>query len=217
MGIALISDVFMDSIEVITSQTRNVITEMPDGTKILRKKLIWNPTFANLTLMALGSSAPEIVLNIYETLITLGQRPGELGAATIVGSAAFNFLVISGVSIYAVKPENDERDIQEREEDGTDLGVKKIDQLGVFSITCFSSVFAYLWIFWCLRDFTVQPSEAYITLGLFFVLITTATICDMLVSRKRAKEAEKKFGSLPSDKSLKKPQSTTRYTPLEFY
>ena len=69
IGIALISDVFMDSIEVITSQTRNVITEMPDGTKVLRKKLIWNPTFANLTLMALGSSAPEIVLNIYLSLI----------------------------------------------------------------------------------------------------------------------------------------------------
>ena len=217
IGIALISDVFMDSIEVITSPTRNVITEMPDGTKVLRKKLIWNPTFANLTLMALGSSAPEIVLNIYETLITLGQKPGELGASTIVGSAAFNFLVISGVSIYAVSPENDDRDLQEREEDGTDLGVKKIDQLGVFSITCFSSVFAYLWIFWCLKDYEVQPSEAYITLGLFFVLITTATICDMLVSHKRAKVAEKKFGELPSDKSLKKPQSTTRYTPLEFY
>ena len=60
--------------------------------------------------MALGSSAPEIILNIYETIITLGGTPGELGASTIVGSAAFNFLVISGVSIYAVNEENDDRD-----------------------------------------------------------------------------------------------------------
>ena len=76
----------------------------------MKKTLVWNPTLANLTLMALGSSAPEIILNIYETLITLGGTPGELGASTIVGSAAFNFLVISGVSIYAVNEENDDRD-----------------------------------------------------------------------------------------------------------
>ena len=76
----------------------------------MKKTLIWNPTLANLTLMALGSSAPEIILNIYETIITLGGTPGELGASTIVGSAAFNFLVISGVSIYAVNEENDDRD-----------------------------------------------------------------------------------------------------------
>ena len=187
IGIALISDVFMESIEVITSQTRTVITEMPDGTKVVKKSLIWNPTLANLTLMALGSSAPEIILNVYETCITLGSTPGELGASTIVGSAAFNFLVISGVSIYAVSPQNDERDLAEREEDGTPLGVKKINDLGVFSITCFSAVGAYLWIFWCLKDFEVQPSEAYITFGLFFVLIITATATDM-INRFRVKK-----------------------------
>ena len=177
----------MESIEVITSQTRTVITELPDGTKVVKKSLIWNPTLANLTLMALGSSAPEIALSVYETCITLGSTPGELGAATIVGSAAFNFFVISGVSIYAVSPNTDERDLAEREEDGTPLGVKKINDLGVFSITCFSSVGAYLWIFWCLRDFEVQPSEAYITFGLFFVLIIAATATDM-INRFRTKK-----------------------------
>lgn len=70
---------------------------------------VWNPTVANLTLMALGSSAPEILLNVIETLQTLGSKPGELGPSTIVGSAAFNFLVISGISIYAVTEANDER------------------------------------------------------------------------------------------------------------
>jgi solute carrier family 8 (sodium/calcium exchanger) len=29
---------------------------------------LWNPTVANLTLMALGSSAPEILLNVIETI-----------------------------------------------------------------------------------------------------------------------------------------------------
>lgn len=78
-----------------------------DDNFVEKKVAVWNPTFANLTLMALGSSAPEIILNTFETVTTLGSTPGELGAATIVGSAAFNFLVISGVSIYAVKKEDE--------------------------------------------------------------------------------------------------------------
>ena len=80
-----------------------------DDMPVEKKVPVWNPTFANLTLMALGSSAPEIILNTFETITTLGKTPGELGPSTIVGSAAFNFLVISGVSIYAVKKEDDDR------------------------------------------------------------------------------------------------------------
>lgn len=88
---------------------------------------------ANLTLMAFGSSAPEILLNVLEAFNDLGQPAGDLGPATIVGSAAFNLLVISGVSIYAVG-EN----------------VKKIDDMGVFGTTAVFSVFAYVWLYYCL-------------------------------------------------------------------
>ena len=67
---------------------------------------VWNPTIANLTLMALGSSAPEILLNVIETLKTLDTTPSELGIAAIIGSASFNFLVITGVSIASVSAED---------------------------------------------------------------------------------------------------------------
>jgi len=70
---------------------------------------VWNPTVANLTLMALGSSAPEIILSVLDTVLNLGATPGELGASTIVGSAAFNFLVISGVCIGVVSEDTDTR------------------------------------------------------------------------------------------------------------
>ena len=63
---------------------------------------IWNPTVANLTLMALGSSAPEILLSVLGTVGDIEAVPSKLGPSTIVGSAAFNLLVISGVSIAAV-------------------------------------------------------------------------------------------------------------------
>ena len=80
---------------------------------------------ANLTLMAFGSSAPEIILSVLEALKDLGKPSGDLGPSTIVGSAAFNLLVISSVSISAI-----------------DDGVKKIDDMGVFITTGCFSVFA---------------------------------------------------------------------------
>ena len=39
---------------------------------------VWNDTIANLTLMALGSSAPEIILNVIE-IIGSNFVAGELG------------------------------------------------------------------------------------------------------------------------------------------
>ena len=150
---------------------------------------VWNPTVANLTLMALGSSAPEILLNVIETVQTLGAKPGELGPSTIVGSAAFNFLVISGISIYSVHEGNDERTKQEREADGTPLGVKKVQDTGVFAITTIWSIIAYIWLYIVLLDGKVYDWEAYLTLGFFFALILMAYIADCL-RRKTMRERE---------------------------
>lgn len=51
--------------------------------------------------MALGSSAPEILLSSIE-IIKEGFSAGELGPGTIVGSAAYNLFVIPAVCILAV-------------------------------------------------------------------------------------------------------------------
>lgn len=64
----------MCAIERITSTKRRVKLkpgEVPDpenGSTVTEYKevYVWNPTVANLTLMALGSSAPEILLSIIE-------------------------------------------------------------------------------------------------------------------------------------------------------
>ena len=82
--------------------------------------------------MALGSSAPEILLSVLETVGSLGEKAGELGPSTIVGSAAFNLLFISAVCIPSV----DEP--------------KKIADMGVFLITALCSIFAYFWLLYCL-------------------------------------------------------------------
>ena len=55
LGVSIIADLFMEAIEVITSKTR--VVKM--GRHNVEVK-VWNATIANLTLMALGSSAPEV-------------------------------------------------------------------------------------------------------------------------------------------------------------
>ena len=72
IGVSIISDNFMDSITVITSAKRVASLRDSNGNILNKEVDVWNPTVANLTLMALGSSAPEIMLNVIETIMTLG-------------------------------------------------------------------------------------------------------------------------------------------------
>ena len=130
---------------------------------------------ANLTLMALGSSAPEIFLAIIETLQDLGSVPGDLGPSTIVGSAAFNLLVISAVSVYAVNEENDTA--EDRDAD-CPRGVKKIYDMSVFTITAVCSVWAYVWMYLVLRDNIVTLPEAIITFSFMVILCIAAYVAD---------------------------------------
>jgi hypothetical protein len=59
-----------------------------------------------------------------------GMFAGELGPSTIVGSAAFNLLVILSVCVSALPaPET-----------------RKIEGMTVFCITATSSIFAYIWM-----------------------------------------------------------------------
>ena len=167
-----------------------------DDEFVEKKVAVWNPTFANLTLMALGSSAPEIILNTFETCTTLGSTPGELGASTIVGSASFNFLVISGVSIYAVSEAGENRTQKQMDEDKTPKGVKKVDDLGVFSITTTWSVIAYIWLFYVLIDYEVEAWEAYLTFGFFWILIIMAVSADMYRRNIIKRKEEERIGNL---------------------
>ena len=119
--------------------------------------------------MALGSSAPEILLSVIETVKDIEAIPGELGPSTIVGSAAFNLLVISAVSIVAVGGEENE--------------IKKISDVGVFAVTSIASLFAYIWLYICLKLNTpgyVTVEEGWVTLVFFFILIIFAYTADRI-------------------------------------
>lgn len=94
-----------------------------------------------------------------------------------MGSAAFNLLMITAVSIYAV--------------DGGETGkTKKIDDVGVFIVTSLFSVWAYIWMFLVLTVFSpgyVTAAEAWITLIFTLLLIVMAYSCDLCRQRAKAK------------------------------
>jgi len=170
IGIAIVCDQFMGAIEEITAAERKVWVCVQGGVKHKIRKKVWNSTVANLTLMALGSSAPEIMLSIIELMGNRFFAP-ELGPFTIVGSAAFNLLVINAVCISAI-PAPD---------------VRKVDATDVFACTAFLSVFAYLWLVFILQFNTrdvVDIWEAALTLCFFPMLILVAYIADKGVLRR---------------------------------
>lgn len=176
LGVAVIADLFMEAIEVITSKVQ-VVDFVDDQGAILKiEKPVWNPTIANLTLMALGSSAPEILLSVISTVSAIEETPSELGPQSIVGSAAFNLHVISAVSIMSV------------------VEIKKIADMGVFIVTATASTFAYFWFFLVLTVISkdvVELWEALLTIGFFFILVILAYGADR-VNAKKLNNAEDK-------------------------
>lgn len=66
----------------------------------ISKKLKIPNNVAGASLMAMGSSAPELAIALL-ALVVAGGSHSDLGIATIVGSAIFNILVITGISAIA--------------------------------------------------------------------------------------------------------------------
>ena len=128
--------------------------------------MVWNETVANLTLMALGSSAPEIMLATIE-IIARNFEAGDLGPGTIIGSAAFNLLMITAICNVAIPEPNGEGE----------TGVRKIKEFGVFCITASASLLAYIWMWMALDVITpnqIDIWEGVLTLACFPLLIIIA-------------------------------------------
>merc|ERR1711899_168963 len=155
----------MESIEMITAQEKEVSIKDPKTGKnqIIIVK-VWNETVANLTLMALGSSAPEIMLSVIE-IWAKNFQAGDLGPGTIVGSAAFNLFMIIGLCMYVI-PDDE---------------IRKIKCLRVFFITATWSVFAYVWLYLILGAISygrVDIWEGVVTFLFFPATVYTAFVAD---------------------------------------
>jgi len=171
LGISIIADKFMSAIETITSQEKDVKVKLPNGEVTVITVAIWNETVSNLTLMALGSSAPEILLSVIEICGSTFEA-GDLGPGTIVGSAAFNLFVIIGICILVIP----------------DGEVRYQKHLPVFFCTATWSIFAYVWLYLIIAVISpkeVEIWEAVLTLIYFPLTVCTAYICDQQIFFKK--------------------------------
>ncbi|XP_040849077.1 sodium/calcium exchanger 1 isoform X17 [Ochotona curzoniae] len=164
LGVSIIADRFMSSIEVITSQEKEITIKKPNGETTKTTVRIWNETVSNLTLMALGSSAPEILLSVIE-VCGHNFTAGDLGPSTIVGSAAFNMFIIIALCVYVV-PDGETR---------------KIKHLRVFFVTAAWSIFAYTWLYIILSVISpgvVEVWEGLLTFFFFPICVVFAWVAD---------------------------------------
>ncbi|KAM4771492.1 sodium/calcium exchanger 1 isoform 4-T4 [Rhinophrynus dorsalis] len=164
LGVSIIADRFMSSIEVITSQEKEITIKKPNGETTKTTVRIWNETVSNLTLMALGSSAPEILLSVIE-VCGHNFQAGDLGPSTIVGSAAFNMFIIIALCVYVVP----------------DGEIRKIKHLRVFFVTAAWSIFAYTWLYMILSVFSpgiVEVWESLLTFFFFPICVVFAWVAD---------------------------------------
>lgn len=180
LGVSIVADKFMNAIEKITSSQRVVFVPKKKGGKDKIVTQIWNETVANLTLMALGSSCPEILLSVIEVFAKNFQA-GELGPGTIVGSAAYNLFGIVALCV-AVIPKGQ---------------VRKIKKLAVYFVTAFWSVFAYIWLYYIIAvssEGEVEVWEAVLTFMFFPMTVITAYLTDKCTAKGLAKSDEEGKG-----------------------
>ncbi|XP_039284888.1 sodium/calcium exchanger 2 isoform X1 [Nilaparvata lugens] len=181
LGIAIVTDIFMSAIETITSKTKKVYlakskkkshgsynsvvagglrAEEPEVVEVR----VWNDTVANLTLMALGTSAPEILLSVIET-VGHNFEAGKLGPGTIVGSAAFNLLIITSICMLSLRPNE----------------TRRLARFKVFVVTSLFSFLAYVWLLVILQVSSpnvVDLWESAVTFALFPILTLFAYVAD---------------------------------------
>lgn len=139
--------------------------------------------------MALGSSAPEILLACIETVGNDFQA-GELGPGTIVGSAAFNLFCITSFCIVVI-PSGE---------------VRRIAAFRVFALTAVFSLFAYVWlavILLLISPEEVEIWEAVLTFAFFPLLVSVAYVVDKHCYRPKAsKEKANAEDNEEEDKEL---------------
>ncbi|KAK0098097.1 hypothetical protein PV326_011285 [Microctonus aethiopoides] len=159
-----LGDIILRAIEVITSQEKELVVRRQGREPQIIVVRVWNETVANLTLMALGSSAPEILLSIIE-IWAKDFKAGDLGPGTIVGSAAYNLFVIIALCVFVI-PNGENR---------------KIKHLRVFFVTATWSIFAYVWLYIILAVSSpgvLEVWEGILTFAFFPATVLTAYIAD---------------------------------------
>ncbi|KAK1293168.1 Magnesium/proton exchanger 1 [Acorus calamus] len=104
-GLSAITARFFRSMENVVKQTREIVEFDPlTKNKTVRHEKVWNYTIADITLLAFGTSFPQISLATIDAFRNLGElSAGGMGPGTLVGSAAFDLFPIHAVCVVVPK------------------------------------------------------------------------------------------------------------------
>nr|GMD72932.1 pentatricopeptide repeat-containing protein At3g62890 [Ipomoea batatas] len=163
IGLSAITSRFFRSMENVVKHSRTVVEIDPcTKTKIVKKEKVWNYTIADITLLAFGTSFPQISLATIDAIRNIGSLyAGGLGPGTLVGSAAFDLFPIHAVCVVVPKAGE----------------LKKISDLGVWLVELFWSFWAYIWLYIILEVWTpnvVTLWESLLTVLQFGLLLIHA-------------------------------------------
>lgn len=140
IGLSAITSRFFQSMENVVKHSREVVVIDPvTKAETIRHEKVWNYTIADISLLAFGTSFPQISLATIDAIRNLGDLyAGGLGPGTLVGSAAFDLFPIHAVCVVIPKAGE----------------LKKIADLGVWIVELFWSFWAYIWLYIILEVWT---------------------------------------------------------------
>ncbi|KAI3829582.1 hypothetical protein L1987_03708 [Smallanthus sonchifolius] len=163
IGLSAITARFFRSMEHVVQHTR-LVTEVDPVTNIktVKHEKVWNFTIADISLLAFGTSFPQISLATIDAIRNIGSLyAGGLGPGTLVGSAAFDLFPIHAVCVVVPKAGE----------------LKKISDLGVWIVELFWSFWAYIWLYIILEVWSpkvITFSEALFTVLQYALLLLHA-------------------------------------------
>ncbi|XP_073100305.1 magnesium/proton exchanger 1 isoform X2 [Elaeis guineensis] len=142
IGLSAITARFFRSMENIVKQTRCIVElDSCTNAEVIKYEKFWNYTIADISLLAFGTSFPQISLATIDAIRNLGQLDaGGLGPGTLVGSAAFDLFPIHAVCVVVPKAG----------------ALKKISDIGVWLVELFWSFWAYFWLYIILEAIQVK-------------------------------------------------------------